>query len=141
MSNFQISFRLLFLMLILIIWGCARNKMESHINDLGPTQRVYIESIACDDRTPHSNNLRVTVTGNMPSPAYSFDRFEVSVQGNIIEIIPTAVFDQNVMAAQMLVPFEKVCEIKDLSAGMYHIRVIGRGDTVVERRDVEITAE
>lgn len=118
----------LFLALISIPLGCS-----SHKNN-GPAQRetmrhkIYVESIVSKEIVSDLDEVEVKVKGNLPSPAYTFERFKVNVQGKIIEITPLVQYDASKMAAQVLVPFEEVCRIGKLEPGKYEIQIVGEGE-------------
>ncbi len=101
---------------------------------------VYVESVVAPALVSQSHELEISVSGNLPSPAYSFSGFDVDVRDGVIEITPLADFDEAKMAAQVLVPFDRVCIVKDLRPGSYEVRVVGRTGEIQSRR-VEVTAK
>jgi len=129
------------LWIIALLFGCAnqdsqpRNVPEKEMRSL---QKIYIDEVQPQHAVRTEETLQLTISGNLPSPAYEFERFDVKVSGDTIEITPLANYDSDKMVAQVLVPFEKVCDVTDLAPGAYKIKVHGRGDTVVSATSVEV---
>lgn len=100
-------------------------------------QKVYVESAAAATTAMAGEELVLTVSGNLPSPAYRLERVEVQMKGNVVELTPLASVDRRKMAAQGLAPFEQAVKIKLPTAGNYLIRVVGRN----ENRESTITVK
>lgn len=100
-------------------------------------QKVYVEPAAAATTAMAGEELVLTVSGNLPSPAYKLERVEVQMKGNVVELIPLASVDRRKMAAQGLAPFEQSVKIKLPAAGEYLIRVVGRN----ENRESTITVK
>ncbi|MFQ5641869.1 MAG: hypothetical protein ACE5IR_28165 [bacterium] len=94
-------------------------------------QKIYLNKIDPADIVSEPKKFEVTITGNLPSPAYTFERFDVKVTGNVIEVTPLAKYDPDKMVAQMLVSFNSVCTVENLKPGTYEMKVYGRDKTVV----------
>lgn len=111
--------------------GCAPTVdvvEDSNVEDA--LHRVEVEDV---NVTNNDEAVVVEVTGNLPSSAYSFDRFDINVdmENNSIEITPLAKSNgdgpvaQTPPSTQALVAFEEVCRIESLKPGIYELRVIG----------------
>jgi hypothetical protein len=103
-------------------------------NDL---QKVYVDAVDPHVETS-ADEVKVKVAGNLPNPSYNFERFDIAVKDDVIEITPLATQNAEKVVIQVLVPFERVCEVKNLKPGKYRIKVVGRGDEVVSKQQVEI---
>ncbi len=101
-------------------------------------QKVYVEAVEPQPVIATGDHLNVKVQGNLPNPAYTFDRFDVVVKNGVIEITPLAKHDTDKIVMQVLVPFEQVCEVKNLKPGKYEIKVIGRSEAVVSKERIEV---
>ncbi|MFQ5769227.1 MAG: hypothetical protein ACE5HX_01725 [bacterium] len=103
------------------------------------SEKIYVESV--DSRVVLSklDELEVKIKGNLPSPAYTFDRFDVKVSKNVIEITPMAKHDPYKIVTQVLVPFEEVCKVRNLKPGNYEIKVMGRGDSVISKKNIVVS--
>jgi hypothetical protein len=102
-------------------------------------QTIYVDTVAPETNVVKGGELKVKIEGNLPNPAYAFDRFDVEVKGNVIEITPLAKHESGKIVMQVLVPFEHICEVKNLKAGTYEIRVVSRGEPVVSKEKVRVT--
>jgi hypothetical protein len=100
-------------------------KAEAMLQNL---QKVYVEPAVMATTAAAGEELVINVSGNLPSPAYKFERVEVQIKGNVVELIPLASVDRRKMAAQGLAPFEQAVKIKLPTAGEYLIRVVGRDE-------------
>jgi hypothetical protein len=123
-----------------IFLGCTANKNQNQapVEKKSMLQKIYVETVDSKSLISKGEVLEVTVKGNLPSPAYTFDRFDVQVKGNVIEITPLAKLDPNKIVAQVLVPFEEVCKIQKLKAGTYEIKVNSRVETVKVEKSVKV---
>ncbi len=118
--------------------GQAKSPGEQFAGTEDKSRMIYINAVESESGAKAGHDFQVKISGNLPSPAYSFERFEVVVTGKTIFITPLASFDSNIMAAQMLVPFERVCKVPALKPGTYAVEVHGRGDTVVKGRQLTV---
>lgn len=117
----------------LLLFSCSASRItDGTDNGQNEDQKVYVEDVEAVDSPPNDGVLEVEVKGNLPSAAYSFEEFDVDVEGDVIQIVPLAAYDSTVVGAEVLVPFQQVCRVKNLQAGLYQVRVIGRGGTVME---------
>lgn len=118
-------------------FACSAGKRETpkEVTDL---QRIYVEEVAAKESIAKTEVLAVTVKGNLPSPAYTFEHFDIKVRGNVIEITPLAKHETNKLVAQVLVPFEQVCRVGNLKPGKYEIKVKGRTRTIEPEQTVEV---
>lgn len=130
----------------LIAIACGRYDNKAGLRAPKPSDKsdkarntVYVESVEAPESVLQSGQLEVRVSGNLPSPAYSFARFNVDVSDRVITITPIADYDESLLTTQVLVPFERVCIVKDLQPGSYAVRVVGRGGHVPSRQ-VQVTA-
>jgi len=125
--------------------GCVAGKNEKTAKEEstaveskpGDLQKIYVESAESVTTATAGEEVVMTVSGNLPSPAYKLERVEVEIKGKVVELTPLASFDRSVMAAQMLVPFTESVKVKLPKAGEYVIRVIGRN----ENRESRITVK
>ena len=101
-------------------------------------QRIYIDSFDCRELISNNETLEVNIRGNLPRPAYTFNRFEIEVTDGEIRITPLANYNSDKMVAQMLVPFEKTCTVENLKAGAYEVSVIGRGRASAQTRKIRV---
>ncbi|MFQ5602900.1 MAG: hypothetical protein ACE5HS_06485 [bacterium] len=125
--------------LVLLSAGCtAFNKSSPSEKEHSMLQKIYIDSVDSKAVVLKDEVLEVKIKGNLPSPAYTFERFDIEVRGKTIEISPLARHDANKMVIQVLVPFEEVCRVDNLKPGIYEIKVNGRGDTAVSKSQVRV---
>ena len=71
----------------------------------------------------------VLLKGVLPNPAYTIDRIEKRVGGQVIDIYPHVSHDPTKIVIQVTVPFEQRVVISGLEKKSYRIRV---GEKVVE---------
>lgn len=131
---------ILFILVFSGVWflNCA-HKNGAPMEKKSNLQKVYVEAIKPQSVTVTSSDLlKIKVEGNLPNPAYSFERFDVVVKEDVIEITPLAKHDADKIVMQVLVPFEEVCEVKNLKPGTYEIKVVSRSDTVVSKEKVRV---
>jgi len=105
------------------------------------TQLFYIDDATCGETISSGERLEVTVKGNLPSPAYSFEGFDVKVKGDVIEISPLANYEPDKLVAQVLVPFEEVCRVENLKPGTYDLKINSRGGPILKKEHVRVTKE
>ena len=117
--------------------NCA-HKNGAPMERTSSLQKIYIDAVEPQQLLGAADQLNVKVQGNLPNPSYTFDRFDVVVKKNLIEITPLAKHDTDKIVMQVLVPFEQVCEVKNLKPGKYEIKVIGRSESVVSKERVEV---
>ena len=129
---------LISLITLFAISNCTTSKNSVPGQDSDRLVKIYIDKVDSEPSISEAEKLQVNVSGNLPSPAYTFERFDVKVKGKVIEIIPLAKFDADRMAAQVLVPFQEVCTVENLKPGTYSIQVHGRGDTVVKTESIQV---
>ncbi|MFQ5824995.1 MAG: hypothetical protein ACE5JB_13150 [bacterium] len=127
----------LFLTFITVFFGCTASKNETP-TEKPMLQKIYVDTIDSKDVITKAEELEVTVKGNLPSPAYTFDHFDIKVKGNVIEITPLAKHDANKIVAQVLVPLQKVCRVKNLKPGTYEVKVNGRVQIVKAKQKVQV---
>lgn len=101
-------------------------------------QKIYVDAVEAPQAVVAGDRFSVKVQGNLPNPAYMFERFDVAVKNDVIEITPLAKHDPEKIVIQVLVPFEEVCEVKNLKPGTYQIKVIGRSEPVVAQQRIEV---
>lgn len=126
------------LLSFLLTVNCTANKNNGPKEGDSVTQKVYVDQVVSEESISKEEDLQVTVKGNLPSPAYKFDRFDVKVKGKTIEVTPLAEYDSTKMAAQVLVPYEEVCRVKDLEPGTYELKVHGRNETVAKSEKITV---
>lgn len=140
MNNYFISKIYTFLFISLTFYnGCTTYKNNAPAEKKNMSEKIYVESV--DSRVVLSklDELEVKIKGNLPSPAYTFDRFDVKVSKNVIEITPMAKHDPYKIVTQVLVPFEEVCKVRNLKPGNYEIKVMGRGDSVISKKNIVVS--
>lgn len=123
-----------------MVLSCAGSGSEGEApaENYGALRKVYVEAAAPEQVHVTDGKLAVKITGNLPSPAYQFSRFDVQVKGNVITVTPLAEYDSTKMAAQVLVPFEQVCTVESLQPGNYIIEIHGRGEKTVRTETVDV---
>lgn len=132
-NNLGLSVLLTFLLTV-----TCTNKNHGPRQDDSMTQKVYVDQVVSKENVSKDEELEVVVKGNLPSPAYKFERFDVKVKGKTIEVTPLARYDSTKMAAQVLVPYEEVCKIKKLKPGTYELKVHGRNETVTKSENIQV---
>jgi hypothetical protein len=134
----KLNIGLIFLVILLAMLNCTTSKNGVPVKDSDTLEKIYIDKVDSDQSISEAEKLQVKVSGNLPSPAYTFERFDVKVKGKVVEIIPLAKFDADKMVVQVLVPFQEVCLVENLKPGTYNIQVHGRGDTVVKAESIHV---
>lgn len=119
-----------FLGLCLSLTFCSSTKNGKPTEGPSKLQKIYVSQAEPEEEALKSGKVQIRIRGNLPSPAYKFERFDVQVRGHVIEITPLASYDRNKMAAQVLVPFEEVCTVDNVKAGVYDVKVHGRNNVV-----------
>ncbi|MFQ5648869.1 MAG: hypothetical protein ACE5IY_02920 [bacterium] len=134
-----------FLAAWLMFASCAKYNGRSEVpeprssrQEGGALHKIYVDEVKSQSSISKVEKLEVKILGNLPSPAYEFNRFEVNVQGSVIEITPLADYSSGKMVAQVLVPFEEVCNVENLTPGTYEVKVFGRGDAVVTGQRIKV---
>ena len=94
----------------------------------GDLQKIYVQEAETTTLSAAGEETILSVSGNLPSPAYKFERVDVQIKGNVVELTPLASYQSGKMAAQVLVPFSETVKVKLPKAGEYTVRVIGRGE-------------
>lgn len=138
LRKYMSSFLMISFWIIALSCSTYNGNGETSKKDTGMLQRIYVEKIEPAESTATTEKLKVRISGNFPSPAYTFERFDVDIKGNIIEITPLAVFDSTKMVAQVLVPFDEVCNVENLKPGAYEIKVYGRGESAVKTGTIQV---
>lgn len=138
MFGSKLNIGLIFLVILLAMLNCTTSKNGVPVKDSDTLEKIYIDKVDSDQSISEAEKLQVRVSGNLPSPAYTFERFDVKVKGKVVEIIPLAKFDADKMVVQVLVPFQEVCLVENLKPGTYNIQVHGRGDTVVKAESIHV---
>ncbi|MFQ5676926.1 MAG: hypothetical protein ACE5G1_13600 [bacterium] len=123
---------------VAIIENCTSTKNSTPTADSTMLEKIYVDEIDSKGTVAGSEKLDLTIRGNLPSPAYTFERFDVKVDGKTIKVTPLARYDSSKLVAQMLVPFENICTVENLKAGTYEVRVYGRGDKVVSSKNIDV---
>lgn len=91
----------------------------SHRIGPAPVKHLYIPS-----GFDSNDSVDVVVTGNFPNPCYSRNTVKVSVVENKIDILVTALMnDQKGFCPEMIVPFKELVSVGNLQGGNYSIRV------------------
>ena len=138
MFGSKLNIGLISLVVLFAMLNCTSSKNGVPVKDSDTLEKIYIDKVDSDQSISETEKLQVKVSGNFPSPAYTFERFDVKVKGKVVEIIPLAKFDADKMVVQVLVPFQEVCSVENLKAGTYNIQVHGRGDTVVKAESIHV---
>ncbi len=138
MFGSKLNIGLISLVILLAMLNCTTSKNGVPVKDSDTLEKIYIDKVDSDQSISEAEKLQVRVSGNLPSPAYTFERFDVKVKGKVVEIIPLAKFDADKMVVQVLVPFQEVCLVENLKPGTYNIQVHGRGDTVVKAESIHV---
>ncbi|MFQ6114138.1 MAG: hypothetical protein ACE5NG_08615 [bacterium] len=133
----SLKIQILILTVFTIFLGCTASKNQAPM-EKNMLRKIYVETVESKNLITEAEELEVTVRGNLPSPAYTFDHFDVQVKGNVIEITPLAKHDPNKIVAQVLVPFEEVCRVKNLKPGNYQVKVNSRVETVKVEKLVRV---
>ncbi len=138
MFGSRLNIGLISLVILFVMLNCTTSKNGVPMQDSDNLEKIYVDKVDSDQSISEAKKLHVNVSGNLPSPAYTFERFDVKVKGKVVEIIPLAKFDADKMVIQVLVPFQEVCSVENLKAGTYNIQVHGRGDTVVKAESIQV---
>lgn len=137
MKNFNLHY--LVIILLLSFTACSKyNGKPQNIGKSKMSSRVYVDEVQSAQSINASENLTIEVSGNLPSPAHTLQGFAVKVKGESIEITPVTKFNSEVMAAQVLVPFQKTVTIENLKPGKYKIKIISGKDIIFEGKQVEV---
>lgn len=133
----SLNIQILIVTVFTIFLGCTAGKNQAPV-EKKMLHKIYVETLDSKNLISKAEELEVTIRGNLPSPAYTFDHFDVQVKGNVVEITPLAKHDPNKIVAQVLVPFEEVCKVKNLKPGNYQVKVNSRVETVKLERSVQV---
>ena len=134
----NLNINLVSLIALFAICNCTTSQNSGAVQYSDRLEKVYVDKVDSDQSISEAEKLQVHISGNLPSPAYTFERFDVKLKGKAIEITPLAKFDATKMVVQVLVPFQEVCSVKNLKPGTYSIQVRGRGDTVVKAESIQV---
>ncbi len=126
----------LVLLLGVLLAACGSSK-SSAPTSRGEVSHLYVEQVESARQVRTDQGLEIKIKGNLPSPAYEFERYAVEVKGHVIEITPIVKYDSTKLAAQVLVPFERSCQVGKLPPGEYEVRVLGKKGVVTEKVKVE----
>ncbi len=135
----KLNISLISLIALFAISNCTTSKNDVPMQDSERLKKIYVDKVDSEPSISETEKLQVNVSGNLPSPAYTFERFDVKVKGKVVEIIPLAKFDADKMVIQVLVPFHEVCSVGNLKSGTYNIQVHGRGDLVIKAGSIQVT--
>lgn len=124
-------------LLLGILIGCGTSKNGAPAME-DKTQQIYVDDATCGQTISAGDDLEVTVSGNLPSPAYTFDRFDVKVKDGVIEITPVADYHPDKLVAQVLVPFEEVCRVENLKPGTYDLKINSRAGPLLKKGHVRV---
>ncbi len=138
MFGSKLNISLISLVVLFAMLNCTTSKNGVPVKDSNRLEKIYVDKVDSDQSISGAEKLQVNISGNLPSPAYTFERFDVKLKGKAIEIIPLAKFDAAKMVVQVLVPFQEVCTVENLKPGTYNIQVHGRGDTVVKAESIQV---
>ena len=138
MFGSKLNICMISLIVLSAMLNCTTSKNGVPVKDSNTLEKIYVDKVDSEQSISEAEKLQVNVSGNLPSPAYVFERFDVKVKGKVIEIIPLAKFDADKMVVQVLVPFQEVCSVENLKPGTYNIQVHGRGDTVVKAESIQV---
>ncbi|MCH8954075.1 hypothetical protein IIA28_01965 [candidate division KSB1 bacterium] len=138
MFGSKLDIGLISLVVLFAMLNCTTSKNGVPMQDSERLEKIYVDKVDSGPSISEAEKLQVSVSGNLPSPAYTFERFDVKVKGKVVEIIPLAKFDADKMVVQVLVPFQEVCSVENLKPGTYNIQVHGRGDTVVKAESIHV---
>ncbi|RMF68159.1 MAG: hypothetical protein D6743_03795 [Calditrichaeota bacterium] len=132
------SFFLISLFLAGVSLNCRSHDGPVSTSRKSMLQKIYVEKVETAGVAAAKKSLKLKVVGNLPSPAYQFQRFDVKVKGRVIEITPLATYDANKVVTQVLVPFEEICTVDRLKPGSYEVKVYGRGKAVLAKQGVTV---
>jgi len=135
----KLNISLISLIALFAISNCTTSKNDVQMQDSKRLKKIYVDKVDSEPSISETEKLQVNISGNLPSPAYTFERFDVKVKGKVVEIIPLAKFDADKMVVQVLVPFQEVCLVGNLKPGTYNIQVHGRGDLVIKAGSIQVT--
>ncbi|NIS26871.1 hypothetical protein GWN90_23265 [candidate division KSB1 bacterium] len=119
--------------------GCTSHKNGAPKERKAVQHKIYFESIESEKTVSEQETVEVTVKGNLPSPAYSLEGFDVNVKNELIEITPIVKHDSSKMVAQVLVPFEEVCRVGKLEPGNYQIQIMGPQEEVEVQKSLKVS--
>ncbi|MFQ5628908.1 MAG: hypothetical protein ACE5I1_09125 [bacterium] len=97
---------------------------------MNANEKVYVSAVEIVPGVTADNEVRIKIKGNLPSPAYKIQKYDIKVSGPKIEITPLAHYDKNVVAIQMLVAFEDTVTVKLETLGAHSLKINGRTKSV-----------
>jgi hypothetical protein len=122
---------LFFISVLFLILTNGCRMVTGPVENLGLFELVYVDRMAAPDTAALAMPVTITVYGNLPDPSWCFDHFELVLQPLSLDV---GVFgkkeDVELVAAQVLVPFEKTLSFTPDHVGTLTIRVIGKNDTL-----------
>lgn len=135
----MLDIRYLVIILLISFTACSKyNGKPQSIGKSNMSHRVFVDEVQAAQSIRASETLTIEVTGNLPSPAHSLKGFNVMVKEKSIEITPVTEINSEVMAAQVLVPFQEIVTVENLKPGKYEIKIFSGKDSVFEGKPVEV---
>ena len=115
----------------LVAVGCAQGAAKEKGRDGSPERRqpVYIDAVKAPAEIQSGKTLEVTVDGNLPTPAWKIADVEIKKEGSTVRIVIWGELEDEGPTIQMLEPFTRKVEVKDLTPGQWTVVVSGHGDT------------
>lgn len=107
--------------------GCAHAPKPKEPSE--DRQPVYVDQLKAPTTAASGQAVEVTVTGNLPSPAWELGDVSVERSGKTVTLTVWGVLKHKGMAAQVLVPFTKTLALQDLTPGTWTIEVRGHAGT------------
>ena len=98
-------------------------------------KKVDVDSVTVEKLNTDRREVTLTIHGTFPTPAYTFDHFDIKVKKNSITITPWSLYDRKKIVIQMIVRFTEQCVVKGLDSGHYELKVVGRSKTLMQQVD------
>ena len=106
---------------------------------MSQAEPLFPEAIQAPDMAPANRPLTITVTGNLPTPAYEVLPPQVTVTPPTVHIRLGAKLKHSGPSIQMLQPFSVPVQLPPLAAGAYEL-VVESPNAEPIRRPLSITA-
>lgn len=112
----------------IVALGCAFSAKEAKG---GPADRqpVYIDDVSAPASAAAGTDVTVTVSGNLPTPAWEITDVEVKKDAGHVTITIWGVLKDDRPGIQVLQPFSRAVPVEGLEPGNWTIEVVGHGGT------------
>jgi hypothetical protein len=90
---------------------------------------VFLRSVAMPTNAAAGAPVPFTVRASFPTPAHSFERWDIAVEGTTVTVRPVGSRSAD-PAAAVVVPVDLTGELPPLSPGQYHVRFAAIGEPI-----------